>query len=156
MTIDRELLRLAAILADTPGGTPGFMHVGRNRAISTAYSAVFHRLARLCAVELAGLQPSRSAYQHIYRSIEHTAATTLFKKLLKDPVASEPLKIVASIFIDLQAKRHEADYDPFFYVNRREVAPVIRDAETALNNIEQLVNSEKKLLAARLIGRTRR
>lgn len=65
--------------------------------------------------------------------------------------------MVAGIFIDLQGRRHEADYDPFYYVkNRYEMNALLEDAETAINNIEQLSRSERKLLAARLVGRARR
>lgn len=157
MTIARELLRLAGVLAETPGGLPGFTHVGRNRAVSTAYYAVFHRLARLCAIELAGLRPSRDAYHHVYRSIDHSAAKTTFKRVLADGAASQMMKTVAGIFIDLQGRRHEADYDPFSYVaNRREMDLLLADAATAIDLIDQLPGPERKLLAARLIGRPRR
>lgn len=157
MTIARELLRLAEVLASTEGGLPGLGHVGRNRAISTAYYAVFHGLARLCAVQLARARPSKEAYQHIYRSLDHSHAKTIFKRVLEDRATSESAKRLAAIFIDLQGRRHEADYDCFYYVkNRRELNLLLGNAATALDSLEELSAPERKLLAARLVGRIRR
>lgn len=157
MTLARELLRLAGVLAETPDGIPGFTHVGRNRAVSSAYYAVFHRLAQLCASELAGLRPSKDAYRHIYRSLDHGVAKTTFESFRsKNSDATEKMKTIASIFIDLQRRRHQADYDPFFYVNHPEMSLIQTDAETAIEVVDGLSNPERKLLAALLIGRTRR
>src|SRR4051812_27154040 len=47
-----------------------------SRAVSTAYSAVFHMLAKQCADAFAGTGAGRSerAWNQVYRALEHGAA----------------------------------------------------------------------------------
>ncbi len=60
--------------------------VFRRRAVSTAYYAVFHALARLCADELIGKNGRSSRdYERVYRALDHGPLKSAFERSpLKD------------------------------------------------------------------------
>ncbi len=43
----------------------------------------------------------------------------------------------ADTFVELQEKRHEADYDPFFSLDRSDVLIYIADAEVAIGKLQE-------------------
>ena len=85
------------------------------RAVSTAYYAMFHALCRNsadCLVGTAGADRSEPAWRQMYRSIEHGFAKAQCGN--KQVVKRFPsgIQAFAANFVELQKKRHEADYDP--------------------------------------------
>jgi hypothetical protein len=149
--IPEELLRLAGILASADSGRPAW--VSRNRAVSTAYYALFHALAAFCARELVGAWRPWLPFRHVYRSLEHGPARRILDIARRDKACDAETKIVADTFIELQELRHGADYDPGFRISKRELETLLSQVGDAIQRLEQL--PERKLLAARLIGRTR-
>lgn len=149
----RELLRLATFLADEAGGSPRW--VARNRAVSTAYYALFHALAELCGRELVGARRPWPAFRHVYRSLDHGAARRLLDSLRRDVRASEAAQRLGALFSEVQDQRHAADYDPGYRINRGDLAALIANTKRAVAALDDLPRPERKLLAARLIGRTR-
>jgi hypothetical protein len=71
-----DLLEVADHLARRDPGRP--KQVSLRRAIATAYYAVFHALAFLCANTLVGWSQSWRAVTPIYRSLDHGSARKLF------------------------------------------------------------------------------
>lgn len=149
----RELLRLAAVLAGDAGGSPRW--VARHRAVSTAYYALFHALAEMCGRELVGAWKPWAPFRHIYRSLEHSQARRVLDAARRDTASPKTLKTLADIFTDLQEQRHGADYDPGYRVTAGDLAAMIDRAGQAVDLLATLPAVERKLLAARLIGRTR-
>lgn len=104
------------------------------RAISTAYYAMFHELARQSADILVGgrgATKSESAWHQVYRSLEHRSA----KSACKDASSrSFPAQIqdFADSFVQLQERRHEADYDPTLSFLRNDAILTITTAEVAI------------------------
>jgi len=83
----------------------------RRRAVSTAYYAVFHALAKLCA-DYVTRSSSRSSdeYLRVYRSLDHGPLKQAFGLTpLRD---NKHLSRIGSIVVRLQAERHRADYLP--------------------------------------------
>jgi len=85
------------------------------RALSSAYYAMFHTLAKCCADLLVGgpgSKRSKPAWKQVYRSLEHRFAKDACNK--KELMAQFPkgIQIFAAHFVDMQVKRHAADYDP--------------------------------------------
>jgi hypothetical protein len=85
-----------------------------NRAISTTYYALFHTLARCCAdmlVGTVGSTRSEHAWVQVYRAVNHGKAKDRCqsKVLRKFPQAIQDF---ANMLISMQAKRHDADYNP--------------------------------------------
>ena len=92
----------------------------------------------------------------MYRSLDHGHAQTVFKGILSDPAFGENARIVGRVFIALQDQRHGADYDLGHRIAESAVARLITQAERAIELLQDLPSAERKLLAARLIGKTRR
>lgn len=148
-----ELLRLATALASDSGGYPRW--VARSRSVSTAYYALFHALAERYARELVGAWRPWAPFRHIYRSLDHGQARKVFSTIRNDRGFSEAVRLIAETFIDLQEQRHGADYDIGYRASVVEVAVVLNRARDAIDSLDRIDAAERKLVASRLIGRTR-
>ncbi len=123
------------------------------RAISTAYYAIFHALAYLCADELVGWAKPWEVFTPIYRSLEHGRAKETFKRISGRHGADA---VIGQTFILLQERRHAADYDPSpFPFGRAETLDLIEQARQAIARIAMLTDEERLLVATQLIARTR-
>lgn len=148
-----ELIRLARVLSADTDGRPRW--VARNRAVSTAYYALFHALAELCGRELVGAWKPWPAFRHVYRSLDHGHARRVLDAARRDGNSSEAVKTVGDAFTDLQERRHAADYDPGYRITSADTGSLVTNAERAVRIVKSLPSADGKLLAARLIGRTR-
>lgn len=125
-------------------------HIHLRRATSAAYYAMFHCLAESCANLIAGEYPrdvSRRAWVQVYRALEHgvvknrTGNQRIFSRFSPD------IRDFASIFVELQDKRNNADYNPFATFSEADVEGDIDDAETAINNFERISDRERRNFA---------
>lgn len=124
-----DLLDTANELLRSPRGRPS--QAALNRALSTAYYAMFHCLARECADLLIGGQGATQtpeSWAQVYRALEHGHAKAQCENLTA--LARFPLAIrgFAAAFATLQKNRHAADYDPFSRFSKSEV---LENIETA-------------------------
>lgn len=148
-----ELLRLARVHAADVGGRPRWM--ARNRAASTAYYAVFHALAEFCGRELVGAWKPWPAFRHVYRSLDHGTAKKVLDAARREPTTHVTIKGLGDIFTVLQERRHLADYDPGYSITSADLVALLADADRALTLIANIPAAERKLLAVRLIGKSR-
>lgn len=148
-----ELLRLAGVLAAEASGRPRW--VARSRAVSTAYYALFHALAELCARELVGVRRAAEQYRHVYRSLDHSHARRVLDAVRREASSGDDLRVIADVFVEAQQDRHRADYDPGYRVTAGETAIIVDGVRAAILLLARLPPAERKLLAARLIGRAR-
>jgi len=131
----------------------------RRRAISTAYYACFHAMARLCADHLSrGAPRNDESYERIYRTLEHGSMKQTFARSpLKD---NEKLRKIGSNLTRLQAERFRADYLPPSpdLFSRSEAEDLLELARGAITDIESIaINStDCRMLAAHLLFRDRR
>ena len=124
-----HLLQIAADLAEINPRRP--RRADLCRAVSTAYYALFHCLARSCADSLAGRAGSRRMWRRVYRALEHRQA-----KVRCEHVPSEfpdAVRRFGRTFVMLQGKRHYADYDPDRPVRKSDVVMDISHARTAID-----------------------
>src|ERR1039457_5340894 len=112
MAYHHELLDLASLLAKI---TPP-PQAGLRRSVFSTYYAVFHLLISE-AIKNWSRDSSRST---LGRMFEHEKMRKVSESLLKpttltaasaDPQVIEDLKFIAKTFLELQKKRHSADYD---------------------------------------------
>ena len=112
-----DLKRIAEQLASGAVGSG----VGRprqaelRRAVSTAYYAMFHTLARCCADTLVGAtraRRSQQAWRQTYRSLEHGLARNQCSNRTMLRRFPQPIRKFAEMFVNMQYLRHIADYDP--------------------------------------------
>jgi len=124
------------------------------RAISSAYYALFHALAALCADELVGHSKPWDLYTPIYRTLDHGRAKDVMKRLLT--ASSGDIAIIGQTFILLQERRHTADYDPSpLRMGRSETLDLIDQARRAVSRLAGLGKSDRLLVAIQLIARIR-
>lgn len=112
-------------------------------AISTTYYALFEALAKLSAdLFVGGASPDRaeSAWRHIYISHDHTRIAV---KCASRHLEKFPPDIVhfAELFLQLQFRRHQSDYEYGYSPNSGEV---ITDIELAEVQITRLLAVEEK------------
>lgn len=128
----------------------------KRRAVSTAYYAVFHALARVCAdCLLLSSDRETDEYSRVYRALEHGSLNNAFGKgPLKDRVT---LRKIGDIVVPLQSHRHRADYLPPIknVFSRREVQKLIDQADQAIRQIESLDLADRRTLATSLLFRMR-
>ena len=123
------------------------------RAVSTTYYALFHCLAKCCAdmvVGGAGSDRSRPAWRQTYRALEHRTAKTRCKhqNIRQFPVEIQDL---ANVFVDMQKKRHSADYDPDAVFSKPEVLQDIDEAETVIRGFPAASAKDRRAFAVYLL-----
>jgi hypothetical protein len=146
---DHLLEQADRLIAPVGGGAP--RQADLRRAISTAYYGVFHAIATEAADSFAGRTQRQSPrYALVYRSIGHRSLRGTCEDVIKtilpakyvhyQPSGGFGLDIVAlaTAVIDLQEKRHAADYDPLF---RARAAEAILAVETGRAGLSRLRNA---------------
>ncbi len=155
MTMAEQLLQLAKQMSymDTP-----VLSVARRRAVSTAYYAVFHAIAELCARDIL---PDRDGpdnfreFERVYRALEHGSLKNEFSKgPLKD---NGQLKEIGELVVQLQSERHKADYLPFgsYGIGGYTVAKLIESAGLAMELLKNLDARDRRTLAVALLFKNR-
>lgn len=126
------------------------------RAVSTAYYALFHALARNAADCMAGThdETGDTSWAHVYRAIEHGFARKACEQAIKLGFA-EPVVRCAFLFVELQDRRHAADYDPSFLVSVPEAENAIELAEEAISTLQSAPHRNRRAFAIQLLLRRR-
>ena len=153
MTPD-DLIGIARDLARHDAGRP--KSVSLRRAASSAYYALFHALAYLCADELVGWRQPYSVFTPVYRSLEHTRTRSVLNASRQRTSRDPALAAIALTFEALQDARHDADYNPEpFPFSRSGTLELIDSAEQAIVALRALSGDQKLALAVRLIIKSR-
>lgn len=152
MTMIERLLALAEELAEKSGRSPTL----RRRAVSTAYYALFHALAELCAQELLGSDTSKRSneYVRVYRSLDHG---TLKKAFLEPPLTGVPaLQKIGNRVVRLQSERIRSDYLPqqSIYTTEQSI-DLVKSARAALLWVDKLSHGDRRTLAVHLLFKNR-
>jgi hypothetical protein len=130
----------------------------RRRAVSTAYYAVFHALAKSCADSLLQSRdrtsPDRYSeeYARVYRALEHGSLKKVFAQ--KGPLRSrESLRKIGDLVVPLRSERFRADYSPpitgVFTPKRSQ--ELVDQARKAAKAIEALGTEDRRILATWLL-----
>jgi uncharacterized protein (UPF0332 family) len=156
-TLPENMLATAELLASArPLGSTTL-----RRAVSTAYYALFSRLAALCAKQIARAQPTSDSFRSVYRAIDHGHA---LNALRSHPEFGSPL---GANFKRLQEARHWADYsiDPHpdsdsaaagSRFTRSEARQFVALARETVEFVDALAPDAKQRLAVLLVARSRR
>ncbi len=152
MIMIERLLDLAQELSD---GSDGSLTVKR-RAVSTAYYAVFHALAKLCADEVLGdrTHAPEEEYVRVYRALEHGTLKAAFKAAPLNSVAE--LQHIGNRVVVLQSERIRSDYLPSQALYTRDQCRNLVDAaKSAVRSISALSERDRKSLAVHLLFKNR-
>jgi uncharacterized protein (UPF0332 family) len=159
----RHLLEQAERLTVPTAPGPA-RQVDLRRAISSAYYAVFHFVLGEAADEFVG-RTKRTAprYALVYRSVDHRAFKTLcehvrtstpapkIRAFLPPSTADTKLQEFAEAFLELQQKRHSADYDPSIQVKTSDALLAISVARSAIGKFSQSTPARRKAFLTLLL-----
>ncbi len=153
--MSHELIPTARRLANVKARRP--RQADLKRAVSTAYYALFHTLAKDCADRLIGTGiPSRSpAWRQVYRALDHGFAKKACEQVTKLAFPSEIIHF-ADTFTRLQEQRHSADYDPTASYIRADVQLLITEAESAIRVFKKVSLRDRTAFAALVLLKNRR
>ena len=160
MSLPDDLVRHAIRLLGNPNGLA--TEADLRRAVSAAYYALFHAICGDAALLLAPDVPEPVRHR-IQRWFDHGQIKVLCGRLTKahleqpladliGPTASPDLRFVASSFIELQEKRHQADYDPGYLVRWDETRIVIEKSVRSIGAWRRLqATSEANIFVLSLL-----
>jgi hypothetical protein len=133
--------------------------VDLRRAISNAYYGLFHAASIAAADEFVGkTKQSEAIYALVYRSIQHRTLRQLCEDIGRPTIPSKyqpylpprglshGLAVLARTVVDLQAKRHAADYDPMLRLSVVDAQMAVRTAKLALTLFEMVRRSRRVFL----------
>lgn len=151
-----------------PAGKGAPRQVDLRRAVSACYYGVFHFILGEMANEFVGKTMQRTPlYMLAYRSISHIALASLCKEVNKpylrpavgkyEPAAgfSNDIKRFATFTLELQEKRHGADYDPSLKFRRADAEADIELAERAIQRFSAADAEERRAFLALLVFQPR-
>ena len=151
-TLVDRLLRLAEDLIDAHPTSSAV----KRRAVSTAYYAAFHALARVCADTLLGEdRRGNDAYEKVYRALDHGPLRNAFKAgPLMTAVA---LKQIGDLIVPLQNARMLADYAPprVGFYQESEARDRVAEAREIVERLENLSEADRLTLTVQLIFKDR-
>ena len=161
MTAVQIELRLLELATTATGADP----IAKRRAISSAYYAVFHALARVATQEFIGeaefvgetrdtSRPDIDAYTHVYRQLDHGTLKKIFDaKPLAD---NQTLRKIGTDAVALQSERLRADYLPSadLYSNAK-FDELIAIASRTVQSIQALSPTERRMLSVYLLFKKR-
>ncbi|MFC5344627.1 hypothetical protein ACETK8_08500 [Brevundimonas staleyi] len=162
-----HLLEQAERLVQPPAAGPP-RQADVRRAISAAYYAVFHALLTAAADEYIGkTKRGTTEYALAYRSINHGWVKTLCQAVASGSLSGKlgslaprggygtNLPATATAVLELQERRHEADYDPLLRVKTADAVLAVRTARSAIRRLNKAPSSKKKRFLALLLFQPR-
>lgn len=155
-----DLLRIARQLAsgDLRSGRGRPPQAELRRAVSTAYYAMFHALARCAADMLVGATPSlrsQAAWRQAYRALEHGHARNQCSNANMMSKFPDGIRRFGTTFVNNQMLRHSADYDPAATYNRFEVLRIIDEIERVMPCFESVSDIHRRAFAVYVLFKTR-
>jgi hypothetical protein len=132
--------------------------------MSAAYYAIFHAVMTEAEDEFVGrAQRQTPRYALVYRSVNHRSLQTLCEDVKKSKLPAkystyEPksgfgpnLIALATAVVDLQEKRHLADYDPLFRVRKSNALLAVATSRKALARFKKVNRARKKTFLSLLV-----
>jgi hypothetical protein len=159
---DHLLEQADRLIAPPGGGAP--RQADLRRAISSAYYGIFHAVLTEAADDFAGkTQRQTRRYELVYRSIDHKSLRRLCEDVAKTALPAkyskyEPpggfgadLIALATAVVDLQEKRHLADYDPLLRVSASDATLAVATGRAALLRFRNASRARRKAFLSLLV-----
>ena len=127
------------------------------RAVSLAYYAMFHSLAKQAADMLVGAtrgRRSQRAWLQAYRSLEHGLVAAQCRRPIIRRFPDE-IREFGERFIENQQMRHDADYNPDASFARSEVLELIDQTERVVLDFERSDAIDRRAFAVYALFRSR-
>lgn len=151
-----DLVKTSRDLAQVARGRP--REANLRRAVSTAYYALFHCLAECSADSLvggSGSNRSQPAWNQTYRALNHGNVRRRCEN--RHFIARFPVEIqdFANMFVDMQAKRHSADYDPDATFSLHDTIQNIDDVENTIKRFNGAPRKDRRAFAVYVLFQRR-
>ena len=132
------------------------------RAVSDTYYALFHTLANNAANLIVGSRSSTrtmQAWRQTYRALDHgrvkrQCTERRSRQILKR--FPQGIQDFADQFVEMQRRRHLADYDPFEHFSRYSVAQYIEETRSAIVEFENVDRDDRRAFAVFVLFDLRR
>lgn len=144
------------MLATSGRGKP--TQANLRRAHSTAYYALFHRLASEAANGFLGSVKAgrtNNAWRQVYQALAHKQCSEACRNKLMMSRFPKSIEDFGNQFVSMQAKRERADYDPFVKLTRSEVTSDILIVEQVIRDFDQVPIRDRRAFAAYVLLRGR-
>lgn len=128
------------------------------RATSSIYYAMFHSICQSNADALVGDSPQdrdQLAWRQAYRALEHGYARQRCQQTRSDDRFSTSVQRFAAYFVNIQTRRHRADYDPDTNFVQQEVLDAINEADDSIAAFRTAPESERRAFAVYILMRNR-
>ena len=148
----QDLIKTARRLTKVNRGRP--MQASLRRAISTAYYAVFHSLARIAADLIVGTDRNE-AWHQAHRALEHGSAKNAclnHKAMLKFP---PEIREFAYTFTTLQDARQRADYSLEDRYSQFDANAAINVAHDAIGALKKVGTKDRRRFVAHVLFKRR-
>jgi hypothetical protein len=149
-----HLFEQADKLITPPAGRPRQADI--RRAISAAYYGIFHGIITRAVDQFVGATSrDKCQYGLAYRSVSHLRLRELCSEVQKStqsqkyrphvpsPGSGPEIISFAQAVVELQEKRHSADYDVMISVNRSDAVLAIATAKAALAGFDKANQQEQ-------------
>jgi len=150
-----DLLAVGSRLARASPSKP--RQADLRRAVSSAYYAVFHALAKNVADTMIGAAKgnrSEQAWAQAYRGLQHGDARVACEAV-RNLVFAQGIKDCAEAFVQLQTARHAADYDPLYRLTRGDALEAVRRAKDAIGALRSARSMDRRAFAVQVLVRKR-
>ena len=144
------------------GGAP--RQADLRRSISSVYYGIFHAVLTEAADDFVGRTKRHTLrYALLYRSINHRTLRAICEELAKTNLPDkyrrfEPrggfgpdLKALAAAVIELQEKRHSADYDPHYRASLSDAVLAVKAGRTALVRFRSANRTKRKAFLSLIV-----
>ena len=154
-----DLIRIARGLASGAiSGTVGRPRQAElRRAVSAAYYALFHALARCCADTLVGATPasrSQSAWTQTYRALEHGYARNQCRRPLINGFPPE-IREFGRAFAYMQRHRNIADYATESDLSRAETMGLVNWTKEVIDDFAAAPVQDRRAFSVYVLMRMR-
>jgi hypothetical protein len=150
------------LAAPPPAGAP--RQVDLRRAVSSGYYALFHFLLAAAADEFIGANArSTPRYALLYRNIEHASLRHICAEVQKSTPRPKlrayfpeggfhrNIRGFGRIAVELQTKRHDADYDPLARFTTLDVRVIVGEARAAITAFKSAPGNERLMFLTLLV-----
>jgi hypothetical protein len=149
------------LIAPPPAGTP--RQVDLRRAVSAAYYGVFHATLTALADLFVGVtKRSTAQYGLAYRSLDHGSLRALCSKIIQPNLPAKyaayqaqgfcsEIKAFSAAVVELQEKRHAADYDPTTRIKSSDALAVVGTARRAVRRFGLAEQGQRDLFLTLLV-----
>ena len=99
----------------------------------------------------AGANRSQPAWRQTYRALEHRTVKNRCER--QNIIGRFPIEIqdLANVFVDMQKKRHSADYDPGAAFSKLEVIQGIDETENVIRGFRRVPHKDRRAFAVYLL-----